>query len=164
MCNGRGPENCLMFTPVEAFQLTENETVKTPFGELAAHAGDYIVRNAEGEEYPVKKETFEKNFKSTNDPGEMDMVLALTKLKDGYKIRRSSWPKGKYLIRTKNFSITDIDNIERSAVETSVFGYSVFTGLIQINSNKSFMKSFIAADEDIFSRDWEIASDYDGVK
>lgn len=49
--------------PVNARQVSKKTIVKTIEGTLIAQPGDWILTGVDGEEWPVKKEIFEKTYK-----------------------------------------------------------------------------------------------------
>ena len=49
--------------PVNARQVQKKTIVKTIEGTLIAQPGDWILTGVDGEEWPVKKEIFEKTYK-----------------------------------------------------------------------------------------------------
>lgn len=50
-------------TPITAKQMTTNFTVNTLEGIMKGNAGDYLATGIEGEQWPIKKEIFEKTYK-----------------------------------------------------------------------------------------------------
>lgn len=48
--------------PLEAYQTDKKITIKTPEGNMAANAGDWIITGVNGEQYPVKNEIFKKTY------------------------------------------------------------------------------------------------------
>lgn len=55
--------------PVKAEQTDKHQNIKTLEGTMHANPGDYIVTGPEGEQWPVKKEIFEKTYKVIEDKG-----------------------------------------------------------------------------------------------
>lgn len=51
--------------PVMARQVKNKTIVKTIEGDLTAQPGDWIITGVDGEEWPVKKEIFEKTYTIT---------------------------------------------------------------------------------------------------
>lgn len=49
--------------PVEAFQTDKEVVIKTLEGKMKANPGDWIITGIEGEQWPVKKEIFEKTYR-----------------------------------------------------------------------------------------------------
>lgn len=49
--------------PVEAYQTNKPIDIKTLEGVMHANAGDWIITGVEGEQWPVKKEIFEKTYR-----------------------------------------------------------------------------------------------------
>lgn len=49
--------------PVEAYQTKKPIDIQTLEGVMHANAGDWIVTGVEGEQWPVKKEIFEKTYR-----------------------------------------------------------------------------------------------------
>lgn len=49
--------------PVQAYQVDAKTLVNTIEGPLYAQPGDWIITGTEGEQWPVKKEIFEKTYK-----------------------------------------------------------------------------------------------------
>ena len=49
--------------PVEAYQTKKPIDIRTLEGVMHANAGDWIVTGIEGEQWPVKKEIFEKKYR-----------------------------------------------------------------------------------------------------
>ncbi|MBB1096126.1 MULTISPECIES: hypothetical protein [Lactobacillaceae] len=49
--------------PVEAYQTKKPLDIKTLEGVMHANAGDWIITGVEGEQWPVKKEIFEKTYR-----------------------------------------------------------------------------------------------------
>ncbi|CUR41088.1 Phage protein [Limosilactobacillus reuteri] len=49
--------------PVEAYQTKKPLDIKTLEGTMHADAGDWIITGVEGEQWPVKKEIFEKTYR-----------------------------------------------------------------------------------------------------
>lgn len=49
--------------PVKAYQVDEKTKINTLEGPLYAQPGDWIITGVEGEQWPVKKEIFEKTYK-----------------------------------------------------------------------------------------------------
>lgn len=48
--------------PVEAFQARKPYDIKTIEGTMHANIGDWIITGGAGEQWPVKKEIFEKTY------------------------------------------------------------------------------------------------------
>ncbi|MEO1782550.1 PGDYG domain-containing protein [Enterococcus diestrammenae] len=48
--------------PVTAQQVTKRTVVQTIEGPLTAQPGDWIITGVEGEQWPVKREIFEKTY------------------------------------------------------------------------------------------------------
>lgn len=48
--------------PVDAFQAKHPCDIKTLEGVMHANVGDWIVTGVDGEQWPVKKEIFEKTY------------------------------------------------------------------------------------------------------
>lgn len=48
---------------VDAYQATQSTFIKTLEGTMKANEGDWIITGIEGEQWPVKKEIFEKTYK-----------------------------------------------------------------------------------------------------
>ena len=48
--------------PVEAYQIEKPLDIHTLEGVMHANVGDWIITGVEGEQYPVKKEIFEKTY------------------------------------------------------------------------------------------------------
>lgn len=53
--------------PVTAFQTKEPMNIKTLEGTMRANSGDWIITGVEGEQWPVKKEIFEKTYEVIED-------------------------------------------------------------------------------------------------
>lgn len=53
--------------PVKAYQVYTKTKVKTLEGPLYAQSGDWIITGVDGEQWPVKKEIFEKTYKVIDD-------------------------------------------------------------------------------------------------
>lgn len=49
--------------PVKAFQTPHKIRIKTLEGIMTANPGDWIITGTEGEQWPVRKDIFEKNYK-----------------------------------------------------------------------------------------------------
>ncbi len=49
--------------PVEAYQTNKPVNIQTLEGVMHANAGDWIITGIEGEQWPVKKEIFEKTYR-----------------------------------------------------------------------------------------------------
>lgn len=47
---------------VEAVKITSPITIETPEGSLNGKAGDYLITQADGAQYPCNPETFEKTY------------------------------------------------------------------------------------------------------
>lgn len=47
---------------VDAYQTEKQVIIKTLEGNMVAKPGDYIITGVEGEQWPVKKEIFEKTY------------------------------------------------------------------------------------------------------
>ena len=48
--------------PVEAYQTDKCINIKTLEGTMHANVGDWIITGIDGEQWPVKKEIFEKTY------------------------------------------------------------------------------------------------------
>lgn len=48
--------------PVKAFQTNEHKDIQTLEGVMHANPGDWIVTGVDGEQWPVKKEIFDKTY------------------------------------------------------------------------------------------------------
>lgn len=48
---------------VDAYQTTQATFIETLEGTMKANKGDWIITGVEGEQWPVKKEIFEKTYK-----------------------------------------------------------------------------------------------------
>ena len=53
--------------PVIAYQTKEDMVIKTLEGDMKAKKGDWIVTGVDGEQYPVKKEIFERTYEKIKD-------------------------------------------------------------------------------------------------
>lgn len=53
--------------PVTAFQTKEPMNIITLEGTMRANSGDWIITGVEGEQWPVKKEIFEKTYEVIDD-------------------------------------------------------------------------------------------------
>lgn len=53
--------------PVKAKQTDKHTDIKTLEGIMHANPGDYIITGPEGEQWPVKKEIFEKTYEVIDD-------------------------------------------------------------------------------------------------
>lgn len=51
---------------IEAFQTKVDMTIHTLEGDMKANVGDYIITGVQGEQYPCKKEIFEKTYVPVN--------------------------------------------------------------------------------------------------
>lgn len=49
--------------PVKAYQVDKKTKIDTLEGSLYAQPGDWVITGVEGEQWPVKKEIFEKTYK-----------------------------------------------------------------------------------------------------
>lgn len=49
--------------PVKAFQAKKAIDIKTLEGIMHANSGDWIITGVDGEQWPVKREIFEKTYK-----------------------------------------------------------------------------------------------------
>lgn len=49
--------------PVKAVQTTKKINIKTLEGVMTANPGDWIITGTEGEQWPVRQDIFEKNYK-----------------------------------------------------------------------------------------------------
>lgn len=52
--------------PVKAYQTKKPLSIKTIEGTMHANVGDWIITGPEGEQWPVKKEIFEKTYSVLN--------------------------------------------------------------------------------------------------
>lgn len=52
--------------PVQAYQTDKPLDIKTLEGTMHANAGDWIITGPDGEQWPVKKEIFEKTYSVLN--------------------------------------------------------------------------------------------------
>lgn len=48
--------------PVKAFQAEQVTIINTLEGKLTAQIGDWVITGVDGEQWPVKKEIFEKTY------------------------------------------------------------------------------------------------------
>ncbi|MDN6290992.1 MAG: PGDYG domain-containing protein [Tetragenococcus koreensis] len=55
--------------PVKAEQTDKHIDIETLEGTMHAKPGDYIVTGPDGEQWPVKKEIFEKTYKIIEEKG-----------------------------------------------------------------------------------------------
>lgn len=49
--------------PVEAYQVEKDTIINTLEGDLIAKKGDWVITGVDGEQWPVKKDIFEKTYK-----------------------------------------------------------------------------------------------------
>lgn len=50
--------------PVEAYQVEKDTIINTLEGDLIAKKGDWVITGVDGEQWPVKKDIFEKTYKA----------------------------------------------------------------------------------------------------
>ena len=48
--------------PVKAYQVEQVTIINTLEGKLTAQIGDWVITGVDGEQWPVKKEIFEKTY------------------------------------------------------------------------------------------------------
>lgn len=48
--------------PVKAYQVEKDTVIKTLEGDLIARKGDWVITGVDGEQWPVKKDIFEKTY------------------------------------------------------------------------------------------------------
>ncbi len=62
---------------VEAVKITRTITIETTNGPITGNRGDYLITEANGEQYPCKADAFEKEFVKIKDS--IDVVAILKK-------------------------------------------------------------------------------------
>lgn len=54
---------------IEAYQTDKELDIVTLEGTMHANVGDYIITGVEGEQYPVRKDIFEKTYEAVKEDG-----------------------------------------------------------------------------------------------
>jgi hypothetical protein len=52
---------------VEAVKISRTITIETPEGTVKGYPGDYLITDANGDQYPCKADTFEKTYDRIRD-------------------------------------------------------------------------------------------------